>query len=418
LQKIIIEGGRKLKGEVVISGSKNAALPILVATLLTDEKCTLYNIPSLKDIQTIMAVLKDLGMEFKDMGKFYISNPPKKILSETPYDLVKTMRASVLVLGALLARLGKARVALPGGCAIGLRPINIHLNGFEKLGAKVTLADGYVTVAARKLKGAKIYLDFPSVGATENLIMASVLAEGVTTIENAACEPEVVDLANFLNKMGADIKGMGTDIIRIKGVKKLNGVEYIVIPDRIEAGTFMVAGAITGGRVTVKNVIPAHLEPLIAKLREAEVEVKVNELESSVTVNGRKKIKPVNIETMPYPGFPTDMQAQCMALMTVTEGTSIIKESVFENRFMHVAELRRMGAVVDIEGNSAVVKGVGRLDGAPVMATDLRASAALIIAGLVASGRTVVSRIYHLDRGYEKIENKLRKLGANIKRVK
>ncbi len=417
MEKIVITGGKKLEGEVVISGAKNAALPIFIATLLCDEKCILYNVPALRDISTIIDVLKALGMTINKEDNLYLSYPPKKLLPEAPYELVKTMRASVLVLGPLLAKLGKAKVALPGGCAIGLRPINLHLKGFEKLGAKFSISKGYVKVTASKLKGAKIYLDFPSVGATENLMMAATFAEGVTIIENAACEPEVVDLANFLNKMGAKIEGMGTDLIIIKGVKKLKGTEYTIIPDRTEAGTFMIAGAITRGKIKVNNVIPHHLEPVTAKLREAGVNVEIGKDNSSVLVNAEKKMNPVNLKTMPYPGFPTDMQAQFMALMTVTEGTSIITENVFENRFMHVAELCRMGAKISIKGNNAIINGVEKLSGAPVMATDLRASAALIIAGLVAEGETVISRIYHLDRGYEKIEHKLKKLGAEIERV-
>lgn len=418
MEKIIIFGGRKLKGDVIISGAKNAALPILIATLLSDEKCTLYNVPFLEDIRTIVDVLQALGMKIKKEDGFYLSYPPKKLLSEAPYELVKTMRASVLVLGPLLARLGRAKVALPGGCAIGLRPINLHLKGFEKLGAKVSIEEGYVMVSASRLKGAKIYLDFPSVGATENLMMAAVLAKGTTIIENAAYEPEIVDLANFLNKMGADIKGMGTNLIRIRGVKKLSAVKYTIIPDRIEAGTFMIAAAITKGEIRLKNVIPAHLEPVTAKLREVGIEVEIEKGSNSLFINGKNNLKPVNIKTMPYPGFPTDMQAQFMALMSVTKGTSVITENVFENRFMHVAELCRMGAKISIKGNSAIVRGVNKLSGAPVMATDLRASAALVLAGLIAEGKTVVSRVYHLDRGYEEIENKLKDLGAKIRRIK
>ncbi len=418
MEKIVIFGGRKLKGDVIISGAKNAALPILIATLLSDEKCTLYNVPSLEDIRTIVDVLQALGMKIKKEDGFYLSYPPKKLLSEAPYELVKTMRASVLVLGPLLARLGRAKVALPGGCAIGLRPINLHLKGFEKLGAKVSIEEGYVMVSASRLKGAKIYLDFPSVGATENLMMAAVLAKGTTIIENAAYEPEIVDLANFLNKMGADIKGMGTNLIRIRGVKKLSAVKYTIIPDRIEAGTFMIAAAITKGEIRLKNVIPAHLEPVTAKLREVGIEVEIEKGSNSLFINGKNNLKPVNIKTMPYPGFPTDMQAQFMALMSVTKGTSVITENVFENRFMHVAELCRMGAKISIKGNSAIVRGVNKLSGAPVMATDLRASAALVLAGLIAEGKTVVSRVYHLDRGYEEIENKLKDLGAKIRRIK
>ncbi|MFH1783394.1 MAG: UDP-N-acetylglucosamine 1-carboxyvinyltransferase [bacterium] len=418
MEKISIFGGRKLSGDVVISGAKNAALPILVATLLTDDQCSLYNIPDLRDINTIMEVLGSLGKKIYREGDCYIASAPDELLPEAPYELVRTMRASVLVLGPLLARRSEAKVALPGGCAIGLRPINLHLKGFEKLGAEVSIKEGYVLVSASKLKGANIYLDLPSVGATENIMMAAVLAEGKTIIENAACEPEIVDLANFLNKMGANIQGMGTSVIKIDGVKRLKGVQYTIIPDRIEAGTFMVAGAVTRGDIRLKNIMPAHLHSVTEKLREAGVEVEVEKGDNTLVVKANGELKPIGIKTMPFPGFPTDMQAQFMALMCVTKGTSVITETVFENRFMHVAELCRMGAKVTIKGNSAIVKGVSKLSGAPVMATDLRASAALVIAGLVAEGKTVVSRVYHIDRGYDKIEDKLSKLGAKIRRTK
>jgi UDP-N-acetylglucosamine 1-carboxyvinyltransferase len=416
VDKIIISGGKKLKGKVTISGSKNATLPIQVATLLTDAECTLLNVPQLRDINTMNDVLRAIGMNIKEKKDHYLFQPKGKLKNMTPYDLVKTMRASVLVVGPLLARLGEAKVALPGGCAIGLRPINIHLEGFRKLGAKVEIKKGYVTLKAKKLVGNQMTLDFPSVGATENLMMAAVLAEGGTVIENAAREPEIVDLADFLNTLGAQVSGAGTGVISIKGVKELGGGTHTVIPDRIETGTFMVASAITGGNIRIKNARLDHLTALAEKLKITGVEIK--EQDGDILIDGSPKFKPVEVETMPYPGFPTDMQAQMMSLMCITPGTSIFTETIFENRFMHVGELQRMGADIVLKGNSAFVKGVKFLSGAQVMATDLRASAALILAGLVAKGETEISRIYHLDRGYERIEVKLAKLGAKIKRIK
>ncbi len=416
MEKIVITGGERLKGKVKISGSKNAALPIMAATLLTNGVTTLSNIPRLKDVITMARVLRTLGakVEFKE-GRLKIDTTNvDRFLA--PYNLVKTMRASFLVFGPLLAKLGRARVSLPGGCAIGSRPVNLHLRGFEELGAEVSMGGGYTQVKKDGLIGAKIYLDFPSVGATENLMMAAALAKGKTTIENAAKEPEIVDLANFLNKMGAKIKGAGTDTIGIGGVKELKGTDYSIIPDRIEAGTYMIASAITRGNITLEGAKIEHLESLITKLHEAGVEVE--DKEEAIKVKVRRRIKSVDVESMPYPGFPTDMQAQFMALMSITPGMSIITETVFENRFMHVSELLRMGAEIKIEGSSAVVKGMKSLSGAPVMATDLRASAALILAGLVAQGKTEISRIYHLDRGYEKIVEKLSNLGAKIERIK
>lgn len=416
MDKIIITGGKKLKGEVTISGSKNATLPIQVATLLTDAECTLLNVPQLRDINTMNDVLRAIGMNIKGKKDNFVYQAKGKLKNMAPYDLVKTMRASVLVVGPLLARLGEAKVALPGGCAIGLRPINIHLDGFKKLGAKVEMKEGYVILKAKKLIGNKIILDFPSVGATENLMMAAALAEGRTMIENAAREPEIVDLADFLNTLGARISGAGTGVITIKGVKELGGGTHAVIPDRIETGTFLVASAITGGDIRIKNGRLDHLTALVEKLKMTGVEIE--ERDGDILVDGSPKIKPVEVETMPYPGFPTDMQAQVMSLMCITPGTSIFTETIFENRFMHVGELQRMGADIVLKGNSAFVKGVKYLSGAQVMATDLRASAALILAGLVARGETEISRIYHLDRGYERIETKLAKLGAKIKRIK
>ncbi|MBI5555942.1 MAG: UDP-N-acetylglucosamine 1-carboxyvinyltransferase [Elusimicrobia bacterium] len=416
MDKIIITGGKKLQGEVVISGSKNATLPIQVATLLTDAECTLLNVPRLRDINTMNDVLRAIGMEIKEKNDNYVFRTKGKLKNMAPYDLVKTMRASVLVVGPLLARLGEAKVALPGGCAIGLRPINIHLDGFRKLGAKVEIKEGYVTLKTKKLVGNRMTLDFPSVGATENLMMAAVLAGGKTVIENAAREPEIVDLADFLNTLGAQVSGAGTRVITIKGVKELGGGTHTVIPDRIETGTFMVASAITGGDIRIKNGRLDHLAALVEKLKATGIEIE--ESAGDILVDGSPKLKSLEVETRPYPGFPTDMQAQVMSLMCITPEDSIFTETIFENRFMHVGELQRMGAEIVLKGHSALVKGVKYLSGAPVMATDLRASAALILAGLVARGKTEISRIYHLDRGYERIEVKLEKLGAKIKRIK
>lgn len=416
MDKIIIEGGRRLKGEVRISGAKNAALPILASTILAPGTSKISNTPDLIDISTMGKILTHLGAKVAvdedrvEIDTTNINNP------EAPYDLVKTMRASVLVLCPLIARMGEAKVSLPGGCAIGARPINLHLMGLEKMGAKVEIEHGYVNVKAKRLKGTSIYLDMPTVTGTENLMMAAVLAEGTTVIENAACEPEVSDLAEALKKMGARIEGAGTDVITIEGVDNLNPVEYSVIPDRIEAGTFMVAGAITDGYIKLKGCIPEHLDAVIAKIKETGVEIK--EEDDGLWVKGIKRPKAVDIKTMPYPGFPTDMQAQMMTLMTIADGISVITETIFENRFMHVAELKRMGADIKTEGNTAIVNGIPYLSGAPLMATDLRASASLIIAGLAAKGKTTLSRVYHIDRGYEKIEKKLVGLGAKITREK
>jgi len=405
-----------LRGTVRINGAKNSALPILAASLLGTEDIILEDVPKLKDVEVICEVLVSLGakVEFLDKGTIKI-NSANINNYETPYELMSKMRASFLVMGPLLTRLGKTKTSLPGGCAIGTRPIDLHLKGFKALGANIDVDHGNIGAYADKLVGDRIYLDFPSVGATENIMMAAVMAEGETIIDNAAMEPEIVDLANFLNKLGADIKGAGTSSIRIKGVKELGGATHSVIPDRIEAGTYMVAAAITKGDVIVENVIPNHIKPIIAKLREAGCEVQENG--DKVRVIGPDQLKAVDIKTLPYPGFPTDMQAQFMALMSVCEGTSVIIETVFENRFMHVDELKRMGADIKIDGRSAIIQGVDTLMSAPVKATDLRAGAALILAGLVADGETEIRDIYHIDRGYENIEDKLRKLGANIYRV-
>jgi UDP-N-acetylglucosamine 1-carboxyvinyltransferase len=415
MKTIVINGGKKLNGEVSISGAKNAALPILAATILCEGQHRIANVPQLADVTTLGRIVQHMGVAFERQGHEIVADSTMLTNPEAPYDLVRTMRASVLVLGPLLARTGRARVSLPGGCAIGARPINLHLMGLEKLGADVAIEHGYVTARAKKLRGANIYFDTVTVTGTENLMMAAVYADGKTVLENAAREPEVVDLANALIQMGASINGAGTNVITIEGVDRLRPMQYTVMPDRIEAGTFIIAAAITGGSILIKKCFPGHLDAVLAKVTEAGAEVRAGDGE--ILVTGRKKIKPVNIKTLEYPGFPTDMQAQFMSLMTLADGASVINETIFENRFTHVAELRRMGADIQTDGRSAVVKGVPKLSAAPVMATDLRASASLILAGLAAEGQTVISRIYHLDRGYEHIEQKLSALGADIKRV-
>ena len=421
MAKFLVQKSGPLQGEVVISGSKNAVLPILAATLLTEDKSVIKDVPALRDVDVMCDLLKSLGAEVnKKLDENTVEVIPKGDLEfEAPFDLVKMMRASILVLGALLLRTGKALIHLPGGCAIGERPIELHLKGLKALGADIDAAQldkGIVDAKAGKLKGSDIYLDFPSVGATEVIIMAACLAEGTTILENAAQEPEIVDLANFLNKMGAKIKGAGTDTVKIEGVEKLHGVEHHVIPDRIEAGTFMVSAAITHGRILVKNMLPDHLKAVIAKLRECGVEIEITE--EGVIVDGSKnKIVSTDVKTLPYPGFPTDMQSPFMALLTVADGPSIVIETVFENRFMHVAEFNRMGANIKTEGKAAIIPGGKQLKGAQVVATDLRAGAAVVLAGLVAEGTTEVSQIYHIDRGYENFVDKLKNLGANIIRV-
>ncbi|MBI1912876.1 MAG: UDP-N-acetylglucosamine 1-carboxyvinyltransferase [Deltaproteobacteria bacterium] len=418
MDKILIEGGERLVGEVTVSGAKNAVLPLMAASLLVDGWNTITNVPNLRDIETFKILLKHLGSELE-------ADPQNNILkiktsnlksNEAPYDLVKTMRASVLVLGPLVSRFKQARVSLPGGCAIGARPIDLHLKGLKQMGAEVTIEKGYVNVAAKKLKGAKIYMDTTTVTGTENLMLAAVHAEGTTILENSALEPEVACLADALNRMGARITGAGTETIKIEGVDKLYPIEMRVIPDRIEAGTFMVASAMTRGNVLIKDCPHYYLDSLNVKLKEAGAEI--IEEDGGIRVIGDVPIRSVDVKTIPYPGFPTDMQAQIMAMMCIGSGLSVITETVFENRFMHVSELKRMGADITIDGRCAVVRGVKQLSGAPLMATDLRASASLILAGLVADGKTEVSRIYHLDRGYEKIEEKLKRLGAKIERVK
>jgi UDP-N-acetylglucosamine 1-carboxyvinyltransferase len=414
LDRLVVRGGKRLKGTVKISGAKNAALPIMAATLLAPGEHYMDSVPHLRDISTMGRLLADLGAGYHLEKNLAILDCSSINRFEAPYELVSTMRASVLVLGPLVARLGKAKVSLPGGCAIGARPINLHLMGLEKMGASVKLDSGYVIVKARKLRGTSIYFDIPTVTGTENIMMAAVLAEGKTLIENAAREPEVVDLAQALVSMGAKIKGAGGSIIEIEGVAGLRPLRHTIIPDRIEAGTFMAAAGITGGDVTIRRCRPEHLDALINKLRDTGMTFRP--VRDGIRAEGPGRLKSENTKTMPYPGFPTDMQAQFMGMMCIADGTSVISESVFENRFMHVAELRRMGADITIEGGMATVKGVERLKGAPLMATDLRASASLIIAALAADGETTVSRIYHLDRGYERIEEKLQKLGADIRR--
>ena len=409
-----------MQGEVSVSGSKNAALPLLISSLLTAEACVYRNIPHLADIRTTLRLLNGLGVtvdrEAWDAGSAELTLRGDRVNHfEAPYDLVKTMRASFLVLGPLVARFGQARVSAPGGCAIGMRPINLHLKGLAEMGAAIEQVHGYVEAKAKKLKGAKILLDVPSVGATENLIMAATLAEGTTVIENAAREPEIEDLATALNNMGAKVDGAGRDVVHIEGVDALHGLTHRVIPDRIEAGSFVIAGALIGGDVRVTGARPEHLEAFLIKLKEAGVMLETDA--NSVRVRGNGKIKSVDVTTLPYPGFPTDLQAQMMVLMSVADGVSVITETIFENRFMHALELDRMGTDIRLEGNRAVVRGVRELSGAPVMATDLRASVSLILAGLVANGTTEVARVYHLDRGYEQIERKLSKLGAGIQRV-
>ena len=415
MQSIVIEGGKRLKGEVRISGAKNAALPILCATILAKGESVITNVPALRDISTMGQLLGRLGAKVEPSDGSLSIDTGKLARDEAPYDLVKTMRASVLVLGPLVARLGKARVSLPGGCAIGARPINLHLMGLEKMGAEVEIEHGYVVAKAKRLKGAHIYLDMPTVTGTENLMMAAALAKGTTLIENAACEPEVTDLADCLNSMGANVRGAGTDTIRIEGVDELGPARYPVMPDRIETGTYLVAAAITGGDVTVRDCRPEHSTALLRKLKESGLTIETGE--DWIKLRTGRRPRAVDVKTLPFPGFPTDMQAQFMALMCVADGLSVITETVFENRFMHIAELRRLGADIKVQGNAAVVSGVPHLLGAPVMATDLRASASLVIAALAAKGSSEISRVYHLDRGYEKMEEKLGALGARIKRV-
>lgn len=416
MHKFIINGGRSLKGRVRVSGAKNAALAIIAAALLSEEEVILDNVPLISDVYIFLDILINLGVSVKWEGENTLKIfTPDKIDSITSYKEVKKLRASNLLIGPMLSRFGKSEIALPGGCKIGTRPMDLHIKGFRGLGADIVLKSGFVNGQSKGLVGNKVYLDFPSVGATENIMMAAVLAEGQTIIENVAKEPEIVDLANFLNSMGAKIRGAGTDVIKIDGVKRLKGGQYSIIPDRIEAGTYMIAAAATKGNIIIENVITKHLEPLIAKLREAQVYIK--EDEDSLHIVADEKLKPIDIKTLPYPGFPTDMQSQMMALLTVVPGTSIIVENVFENRFQVADEFKRMGARIKVEGRTAIIEGTDKLCGTQVKSSDLRAGAALIIAGLVAEGETEVSNIHFIERGYEKIENKFSQLGADIRKV-
>lgn len=416
MEKLLIVGGRKLKGRVRVSGSKNAALPIMASTILNQETNKIIGAPAVKDVFTMGRLLEDLGAEFSYDGSMMSINTAEINIYEAPYDLVKTMRASVLVLGPLLARYGTAKVSLPGGCAIGARPINLHLMGLEKMGANISIEYGFVKARAERLTGTNICFDIPTVTGTENLMMAATLAKGTTRLENAAREPEVRDLANVLIKMGGRIEFVDEGVIEIEGVRELKSFEHEIIPDRIEAGTFMVAAGITGGEITIEGLRVENLNAIIEKLQEAGVNFYPS-ADDGMQVKGPERPLATNAKTMPYPGFPTDMQAQFMSLMCIADGTSIISENIFENRFMHVAELIRMGADLSIEGKTVTVKGVNRLIGAPVMATDLRASASLILSALSAEGETIIDRVYHLDRGYEKIDKKLRALGAQVERL-
>ena len=418
MDKLIVRGGNRLVGTVKTSGAKNAVLPIIAASILGETPSHLEEIPKLEDVRTICGVLKYLGVKIDNSREHELTLDTSNISAyEAPYELVRTMRASFVVLGPLLARKGHARISQPGGCAIGSRPIDLHLKGFEALGAKISQDHGFVEAYAPDgLKGADIYLDFPSVGATENIMMAACLAEGTTTLENPAEEPEIVDLANYLNQMGARIRGAGTDVIRIEGVKQMHGAEHIAIPDRIEAGTYMIAAAMTHGDVIIENVLAEHQKPLLAKLREAGVLIEEDIDRIHVACPG--ELKGVNVKTLPYPGFPTDMQAQIMAMMTICQGRSTVMETVFENRFMHVIELNRMGANITTTGaRGAIIEGPAKLTGCEVSATDLRAGAAMILAGLVAEGTTTVGNLHHIDRGYEDIVGKLQSLGADIQRI-
>ena len=417
MNKLIINGGTPLSGSIRASGSKNAVLPILAGTLLADGPVVVSNVPHLHDVTTTMELLGRMGVQITIGEKMTIEVDPSTIENTfAPYDLVKTMRASILVLGPLLAKYGTAKVSLPGGCAIGARPVNLHLMGLEAMGADIRVEEGYIYASCKRLKAARIVLDIVTVTGTENLMMAAALADGISVLENAAREPEVVDLANFINAMGGKISGAGTDTITIEGVDNLKGCEYRVLPDRIETGTYLVAAAITGGKVLVKDTDPRLLDAVLAKLVEAGAIIDTGDDWIELDMEGRKP-KAVNIRTSPYPGFPTDMQAQFCAMNAVAKGTGTVTETVFENRFMHIQEIVRMGAKIHIEGNTAIIEGVENLNGAPVMATDLRASASLILAGLVATGETLVERIYHIDRGYDHIEEKLSCLGANIRRI-
>ncbi|MBV6416481.1 MAG: UDP-N-acetylglucosamine 1-carboxyvinyltransferase [Steroidobacteraceae bacterium] len=417
MDKLQIRGGTALEGEIRISGAKNAALPILAGTLLADSTVTVGNVPHLQDVTTMIELLGRMGVDVTVGERMQVEVDPTKLREPSaPYELVKTMRASILVLGPLIARYGRADVSLPGGCAIGARPVNIHVAGLQAMGADIHIEGGYIRARASRLKGARLVLETVTVTGTENLMMAAALAEGETVIENAAREPEVVDLANFVNAMGGKIRGAGTDTIVVEGVEHLGGTHYEVLPDRIESGTYLVAGAITRGHVRIKNTRPEHLDAVLAKLEECGADVRSGDTWIELDMRGRRP-KSVDIRTAPYPAFPTDMQAQFAALNTIADGVGTIVETIFENRFMHMLEMRRLGAEIRLEGNTAIIRGVPKLTAAPVMATDLRASASLVLAGLVAEGRTDIERIYHIDRGYETIEEKLSQLGAQIRRV-
>lgn len=417
VDKLLIKGGTPLNGTITISGAKNAALPILAGTLLCPEIVSVRNVPQLKDVATTITLLQSMGVEVTFDDKLNVEVDASRVSERrAPYDLVKTMRASILVLGPLVARFGEAAVSLPGGCAIGARPVNLHVQGLQAMGAEVVVKNGFILARADRLVGTHIVFDIVTVTGTENLMMAAVLADGETILENAAREPEVIDVANFLIGMGAKISGAGTSTIRIQGVEQLTGTDHVVLPDRIEAGTYLVGAAMTGGKVRLNNASSDHMEAVIVKLQEAGAEIEVGENFIEIDMQGRRPSS-VDIRTSPYPGFPTDMQAQFCAMNAIAEGVGTIKETIFENRFQHVLELQRMGADIQIEGNTAICRGVENLTAAPVMATDLRASAGLVLAGLAAVGETLVDRIYHVDRGYERIEEKLRQLGAEIKRV-
>jgi len=417
VDKLVIEGGVPLSGEVTVSGAKNATLPILCASLLTAEPLVVTNVPHLRDVTTMLTLLGQLGVTVSVDDRLGVELSAASLAAPVaPYELVRTMRASVLVLGPLAARCGEARVSLPGGCAIGLRPVDQHIKGLQAMGAEIAIERGYIVARAKRLKGARICLDLVTVTGTENLMMAATLAGGTTVIDNAAREPEVVDLAHCLSAMGANIRGAGSDVITIEGVERLHGTRYEVMPDRIETGTFLVAAAATGGDVKLRNARPDILDAVLDKLREAGARIATGPDWISLGANGR--LNAVNVRTAPYPAFPTDMQAQFLALNSIARGTARVTETIFENRFMHVQELKRLGADIEVEGNTAIVKGVAKLDGASVMATDLRASASLVLGGLIASGKTTVDRVYHLDRGYERIEEKLSRLGARIRRAR
>ncbi len=416
MDDIRIIGGKPLRGAVRVGGAKNAALPILAATLLGSGDCVIEGVPQVRDVVTMKKLLQLLGVSVQGDGRSLVLNADTVRSIEAPYELVKTMRASILSLGPLLARLGEARVSLPGGCAIGTRPVNLHLKGLSMMGAEIQVEHGYIHAKAGRLNGARIDLDFPTVTGTENLIMAACLAKGTTSLHNVAREPEITDLSAFLTKRGAKIHGAGTDTITIEGVRELHGVRHRVMPDRVEAGTYLMAGAITGGDVTVRDCVTDHLGAVLKKLQETGVELSAES--DGVRIRRSGALKAADVKTLPYPGFPTDLQAQIMALMTIASGTSVLTETIFEGRFLHVPELHRMGASIEVEGPHAVIKGVPGLTGAPVMASDLRASAGLVLAGLAAEGETLVSRVYHLDRGYEKLEEKLESLGAEIQRVR